>query len=104
MSQGEMPSADENVEATDLDRKPVAVLPLHRAEDTVQRSATGRVDPRGKKSWPSKPGGDLHAPWPQNEQMSCGITPPSKTRFSVQIARFQFLARSAEVRPPSSVK
>ena len=34
---------------TDLDRKPVAVLPLHRAEDTVQRSATGRVGPRGKK-------------------------------------------------------
>ena len=50
VSQGEVPSADENVEATDLDRKPVAVLPLHRAEDTVQRSATGRVDPRGKKA------------------------------------------------------
>ena len=53
VSQGEVPSADENVEAgqisTDLDHKPVAVLPLHRAEDTVQRSATGRVGPRGKK-------------------------------------------------------
>jgi hypothetical protein len=51
---------------TDLDRKPVAVLPLLRAEDAVQRSATGRVDHRGKKL-PSKPGGDLQAPWPENE-------------------------------------
>ena len=51
---------------TDLDRKPVALLPLRRAEDTVQRFATGRVDPRGKKL-PSKPGGDLQAPWPENE-------------------------------------
>jgi hypothetical protein len=52
------------------------------------------------KSWPSKPGGDLQAPWPENELRDNSI----KTRFSVQIARFQFLARGAEVRPPSSVK